>query len=86
LRSSALACTVIGASDVSPGRNRSIARSLKAGTVRSTGSLTQIAPADIMIEPRPPKVSGRAESGTIAESFARSATCPPPITSGAVPH
>ena len=84
---SAPLCVVSGETEaaVSPGRKMSMARSANAGTATPTGSLSAIAPAAMVVPGWPPKVSGRAEEGTIAASFWRSATLAAPTTSGKVP-
>jgi hypothetical protein len=71
---------------VSPGRKTSIARSANAGTATLTGSLIAMAPAAMVVDGLPPKVSGRAEAGTIDASFWRNAMLAAPTGRGAVPN
>ena len=63
-----------------------MARSANAGTAMLTGSLIAMAPAAMIVDGLPPKVSGRAEDGTIDASFWRSATLAAPTGRGAVPN
>src|SRR3954452_9223490 len=63
------------------------ARSEPPGTSSATASLSAGAPAGILTEARPEKVSLRSESATMLEPLpARRATCASPTTSGPRPN
>jgi hypothetical protein len=71
-------CQVAGA--VFPGTKMLTARSPRAGTSKSTASLTTSAPAGIVIDGLPPKVSLRSEPGTLAAPAAWRAMRAAPMT------
>ena len=71
-------CQVAG--PVFPGTKMLTARSLRSGTLRSTGSLTTSAPGGMVMDGAPPKVNVLSDPGTIDAAVARSAICAAPIT------
>ena len=68
------------------GRYRLTASGCSAGTARSTGSLSTLAPGAIVVPGRPPKVSCRSLEGAMRAPPVDSATRAVPMASGAVPY
>jgi hypothetical protein len=77
-------CVVV--TGVLSGRNRLTARSESAGTSRSTGSLSTVAPAAMFTVERPRNASARSDAGSVSASLRRRAMRAPPITSGRSPN
>src|SRR6266566_6912146 len=71
-------CQVAG--PVFPGTKMLTAKSLRSGTLSSTGSLTTSAPGGMVMDGVPPKVNFLSDPGTVDADVACRPICAAPIT------